>query len=286
MKDRFTFGEMAKPYIHEYGWAIFPVSRNKVPLVKGGCHAATTMQDQIDAWADEFPWANVAVACGDVNGIAVLDVDYPEGVDCLARIFEQDFEPFGETIEAATPSGGRHYYFIQPDVTLKNRAGHIAPGLDIRSTGGSIIAPPSMHRSGRRYEWVNSPDRWCSDGFVMPAPMPYWLRMKAAAEKPVDPVKARASRARPPSSNPHKVLDMEETELRQARPGTRNYALNKAAFVFGQFAAENAVGEAEAEARLMAAALSIGLTDREALPTIKGGFRAGLGQPREGRKSA
>lgn len=280
MRDRFGFGEMAKPYVLEYGWAIFPVSRNKVPLVSGGCHSATTMMDQIDEWAERFPLANVGVACGEPNGIAVLDVDFPAGIESLKAMFEQGFEPFRETIEVATPSGGRHYYFVQPNITLKNRAGHIAPGLDIRSTGGSIIAPPSLHRSGRRYEWVNSPARWCSDGFVTPAPMPYWLRMKASAEKPVNPVKARALKGRPKTSNPNKVLDMEEDELRRTRPGGRNSALNRAAFVFGQFAAERAVSEGDAFARLLMAALSIGLDEREASRTIEAGFRAGLAQPR------
>lgn len=209
MKSPFSFGEMAKPYIQEFGWAIFPVTRNKVPLVKGGCHAATTMADQIDEWADLYPTTNVGVACGEPNGIAVLDVDFPAGIESLKAIFAAGHEAFAETIEAATPTGGRHYYFIQPNITLKNRAGKIAPGLDIRSTGGSIVAPPSMHRCGRRYEWVNSPARWCSDGYVTPAPMPYWLRMKAAAER-----LPRASYGqRPPgtpASNPCRILDLEE----------------------------------------------------------------------------
>lgn len=281
MKSRFSFGEMARPYIEEYGWAVFPVSRNKVPLVKGGCHAATTMRDQIDAWAEEFPWANVGVACGDPNGIVVLDVDFPEGIESLGRIFENGFEQFADTIVAASPTGGRHYYFLQPDLTLKNRAGHIAPGLDIRSTGGSIVAPPSMHRTGSRYEWITPPDRWCSDGLVMPPPMPYWLKMKASAERLVSPAKTRETHNRPPGGNPHKVLDMEEEELRRARPGTRNDALNKAAFVFGQFAAAGAIAEPDAHARLLAAALSIGLDVREAEPTIRGGFQAGLARPRD-----
>ncbi|MBI1262935.1 MAG: hypothetical protein GC184_14555 [Rhizobiales bacterium] len=275
----FTFAEMAKPFLEEWGWAIFPVSRNKMPLIKGGCHAASTMPDQIEEWAEAFPWANVGLACGGANGIAVLDVDFPAGVESLRQIFASGFEPFGDTIEVATPSGGRHYYFIQPDVTLKNRAGHIAPGLDIRSAGGSIIAPPSMHKSGRRYEWVNSPSRFCLDGLVTPAPMPYWLKMKASAEKLPRPQVRQLSAP----AKPHTIIDMEEAELRRARPGTRNYALNKAAFVFGQFAAQDCISEDAAASRLLAAALAIGLTAGESEPTIRSGFAAGLSQPRQGR---
>ncbi len=42
-------------------------------------------------------------------------------------------------------------------------------GLDIRGGGGYVVAPPSLHHSGKRYTWV-------MNGQADPAPLPEWLR--------------------------------------------------------------------------------------------------------------
>ena len=36
---------------------------------------------------------------------------------------------------------------------VRNSASKVAPGIDIRGTGGYVLAPPSMHPTGRRYFW-------------------------------------------------------------------------------------------------------------------------------------
>lgn len=255
------------------------MSRNKVPCIAGGCHAASRDPDQIDAWSDEFPNANIAVACGDINGICVLDVDNPAGLESLDRIWSMGFERFAPTVMARSARGGLHYYFIQPNVATKNRAGMIAPGLDIRSNGGAIIAPPSETEHGR-YEWINAPDAWNHDGIVIPAPMPEWLRQKASAERLPNPAAIRRSAGRTPDKPSPRILDMEERELRATGEGGRNHALNKAAFVFGQFVAAGMIGEADARRRLLAASASIGLPYVEAEKTIASGLRAGKEKPR------
>ncbi len=51
----------------------------------------------------------------------------------------------------------------------------IAPGVDVKGDGGYVLTPPSMHPSGRRYEWsvdcaplAAAPD-WLIDMVVTPA---------------------------------------------------------------------------------------------------------------------
>jgi hypothetical protein len=70
-----------------------------------------------------------------------------------------------------TGSGGSHYLFAQPNVSIKNSASSIGQGLDIRGEGGYIVAAPSLHKSGKRYQWKND----CSL-----APMPDWLLQLAS----------------------------------------------------------------------------------------------------------
>ncbi len=61
-------------------------------------------------------------------------------------------------------SNGQHIYANNSH--LKNTAGVIGNGLDVRSEGGFIVAPGSVHKSGKVYQWneigevVTMPDDW------------------------------------------------------------------------------------------------------------------------------
>ncbi len=46
---------------------------------------------------------------------------------------------------------GMHYYFKHPGGEVRNSAGRLGPGLDIRADGGYVVAPPSRHPNGRTY---------------------------------------------------------------------------------------------------------------------------------------
>ena len=54
---------------------------------------------------------------------------------------------------------------------MRNSAGQLGPGLDVRGEGGYIVTPASTHVSGRRYEWdaARTPDD------TPLAPVPAWL---------------------------------------------------------------------------------------------------------------
>ena len=56
-----------------------------------------------------------------------------------------------------TGGGGWHIYFaIAPATRYKNKP--LAPGIDVRGYGGLVVAPPSLHQSGRNYAWMHGPD--------------------------------------------------------------------------------------------------------------------------------
>jgi hypothetical protein len=76
------------------------------------------------------------------------------------------------------------------------------------------------------------------------------------------------------------VLHGELEQLRTTTPGTRNRALNRAAFAVGQIVAGGELNERHARLELLGAALAIGLPEPEARQTLDSGFTAGAREPR------
>lgn len=107
-------------------------------------------EEEVRSWFRKHPHANVGIVTGEISGLVVLDIDGKEGLENLAAL---NFE-IPETFMVETGGGGQHHYFAYPPGGLSNSASKIAPKVDIRADGGFVVAPPSMHVSGRRYEWV------------------------------------------------------------------------------------------------------------------------------------
>ncbi len=110
-----------------------------------GHHDATTDPERIRAWWSRWPDANVAMPTGKRSGRVVVDED-PEhgGSDSMAELRERGHE-LPPTTTIKTGGGGRHLYLRYPaGVEIRNSAGKLGPGLDIRGEGGYVIVPPSV----------------------------------------------------------------------------------------------------------------------------------------------
>jgi hypothetical protein len=115
-----------------------------------GCTDATTDAAQISRWWRQTPEANIGCRTG--AGLLVVDVDSEDGETALARL-EGLHGALPSTIEAITGKG-RHIYLRYPaERDIRNSAGKLAAGVDIRAAGGFVVMPPSLHESGRRYSW-------------------------------------------------------------------------------------------------------------------------------------
>lgn len=89
--------------------------------------------------------ALVAVT-GKVPGYFVIDVDPGAKIDV---------SKFPETLTAVTGRDGRHYYFKYPsEFEIKTVAGW-KPNVDVRGRGGLVKMPPSQHKNGNYYQWVD-----------------------------------------------------------------------------------------------------------------------------------
>jgi hypothetical protein len=166
-------GRAALTYLTR-GWAAIPIEPGgKRPLVRWEPYQREPPSEpEIEHWFRQWPEANVGIVTGAVSGLVVLDVDPRHGGEESLRDLERRFGPLSETLEAQTGGGGRHLYFAHPGGELRNRVG-LAPGLDLRGDGGLVVAPPSLHPSGRRYAWTQDPDA------LPPAPLPPWLEALA-----------------------------------------------------------------------------------------------------------
>lgn len=141
-------------------------------LAPKGVTDASDDPERIKTWWRRYPRANVGIACG-ASGLLALDADMYKDA------FAGDLSEFDEdTPTSLTGGGGTHLIYAMPDgATYGNSPGDLPEGIDIRGAGGYIVAPPSLHSSGRRYQWESgySPDE------ITVAPMPATLRARLDA---------------------------------------------------------------------------------------------------------
>lgn len=146
------------------GLAVFPLEeKGKRPKTRNGFKDATTDAAQVKAWWQQWPNANIGIATGKRSGgifVIDLDIDEDKGIDGYHTLedWQRENGKFPETWTAITGRGGYHLYF-HSNSEIKNRAG-IIDGVDVRGDGGYVVAPPSIHSNGNRYEWEYDPEEY------------------------------------------------------------------------------------------------------------------------------
>lgn len=149
------------------GWAVFPVGRQKRPIVDAWDAKATSDPDKVRALFAPYPTCSVGVATGRASGVFVVDVDNSDP----SHPIHERLDP---TLVVRTPRGGYHYYYAMPEDTsdddvLRNTAKAKSclgyDDVDTRGIGGYVVAPGSV-TAGGSYEIV------CD---VEPAPIPTWI---------------------------------------------------------------------------------------------------------------
>jgi hypothetical protein len=137
------------------GIPVFPCEPGgKAPLTHSGFWDATTDARRIKTWWDRWPYANVGVPTGERSGLLILDIDPRAGGPESLAALERTGGPLPETTKARTGGGGVHVFFRYPaEEGVRNSAGRLGPGLDVRGEGGYVIVPPSRTQSA--YEWLD-----------------------------------------------------------------------------------------------------------------------------------
>ena len=146
----------------------------KHPVTPRGVRDASNDIKQIVRWWSRNPHYNIGMHC---DRFTVLDVDGEEGKDTLRALVKKhrDVAAFSNGPRALTGGGGYHFFFRKTDIGNKVK---FAPGLDMKCDGGYIVAPPSLHVSGKRYKW----EIGLEEGLI--PPMPDWLVTLAKKRAP------------------------------------------------------------------------------------------------------
>ncbi len=182
----------------ELGWRVVPIKPGeKRPALNAWQNVATTDPATIDLWwttswllgGEKVDGAacGVGIATGPDSDVFVLDVDVAgdkRGDRSLAQL-EATHGPLPATVEAITPSGGRHLYFQWPlDTDVATNANRLGQHLDIRGHGGQVLAPPTaaptVHPGAPPYRWAD--DRSPDDITVADAPR--WLLALLEPDEP------------------------------------------------------------------------------------------------------
>jgi hypothetical protein len=150
----------------ERGWKVFPlIPRDKKPIIADGFKAASTDRNRVLEWWQSFPDANIGLATGDP--FDVLDLDGTNGVPHLRELLGTAYRHTGPVVLTGK---GWHFYFEA--IGSGNRAGLLGGKVDFRGSGGYVVAPPSVHPSGRVYQWASDG----RDGSAALPPVPDRLR--------------------------------------------------------------------------------------------------------------
>ena len=183
----------------------------------------------------------IGLCTGERSGVVLIDLDYKpaksvNGLEEFARLCGGTVPV---TLMVATPSGGFHFYFKWPGWRVKNSVSALGPGIDVRGDGGYAVLPPTRHKNGGVYEFVN----WG----VEVAALPDWLAgrlvdtpggaLGAPYPVPPRPVDLPENST---SEEGWKVIDRATAALAKVPEGRRNASLFAVCATLGDW---NHIGE-------------------------------------------
>jgi hypothetical protein len=133
------------------GLSVIPLrQRGKEPLIPWTEFQTRRMTEEEAKRHFAVPNVNIGIVTGKISGIVVIDLDGPEGLESAKKL------NIHTSVQSIT-GNGKHLWFRVPlNAPLIQNSVKTHPGLDIRGEGGYIVAPPSVHESGKRYRWINA----------------------------------------------------------------------------------------------------------------------------------
>lgn len=144
--------EAARQYLSMGLHPIPCAPRSKRPLVEWKRYQdEPPLVDEIEMWWEEHPDANVALVLG--RGAFALDFD---GGDAAERLLFDRGILLPKDAPRSRTANGVHVFLASP-TPVPDRIGLLStnggkPQVDVKGIG-YVVAPPSIHPTGARYEW-------------------------------------------------------------------------------------------------------------------------------------
>ena len=128
----------------DFGFSVIPVGRDKKPLIPWKeFQTRRPSVAEVREWLSKDNIESIAIVTGSISGVVVVDVEKGGVIDDLPK-----------TVMSQTGGGGWHFYYKYDTQRPVKNYGRIRDLTDIRGDGGYVIAPPSLHKSGKHYEWI------------------------------------------------------------------------------------------------------------------------------------
>jgi len=158
--DPYLYDDSERPRVAavlyaQLGFPVIPLTWGvRKPALFGWREAATTDIKRVSAW-----WRRTYGGCG--IGIVpgeffVLEIMRGKlGHDVRASLVAEHGS-LPPTAQFRSPEGDQYHLFRDPgsDGVWSARAIGNRPGLNVLGSGGYIVVPPTIHPTGRRYEWL------------------------------------------------------------------------------------------------------------------------------------
>jgi hypothetical protein len=262
------------------------VLKVKTPRVSNGFKGASKNARVTGILWDRNPGSMIGLPTGEQIGAWVLDVDVHKdddgniinGYETLAAL-EDRYGQLPPTATARTAGGGEHRYFKHVP-GIRNR-GKMGRGLDVRSSGGYVIAPGSVTAEGKEYVWLD----YDGEGIPPLADAPQWLLQLVLPPPAAATLTTHYNyESGENAAYVERAVEAELNLLATTSQGGRGEQVNKSAFSLGTLVGAGALSRAEAEVGLYDAAYANGVVakdgEREIRAKIRRGLDAGIKQPR------
>lgn len=236
---------------------------------------------RVSFWLASGRLTNIGVVCGVVSGgLVVIDIDSREA--CIE--FEQTFPALLDTLTVISGSQrGKHYYFythVMPSNTWRN-------GVELRSDGAYVIAPPSLHPGSGLAYCVDRP--FAPKRVLTLEPVRQWILSRGGGSAPLPVPKRPMPSGGQPSHIKSKygqaALLAECEAVGLASQGTANTQLYRSALKLGSLVAAGHLTQSEVETALESAASTLSARDgvNATRRTIASAFKVSLNSPRQVR---